>query len=202
MKSIVLLLPFNSRRCYLNRYAFVLETISTCAISTSAIVVPPYTLRHNSLKCEVGVRAACGTSESGCRDPTEDRHSSRAELTTDRVRFVPRGSKERAEQRCGGLHRADGRFIPNSFIRLRRVLGGSPKRAAAPSDPSICHPASVRVCRMCWRSNSLRLDGGAASRESPCASESYSSIRKTGSWEQISARSMTFSSSRTLPGQV
>jgi hypothetical protein len=31
------------------------------------------------------------------------------------------------------LQLASGRFIPNCFIRLRNVLGGSPKRVAAPS---------------------------------------------------------------------
>ena len=33
------------------------------------------------------------------------------------------------------LQLASGRFIPNCFIRLRNVLGGIPKRAAAPSVP-------------------------------------------------------------------
>lgn len=100
------------------------------------------------------------------------------------------------------LQLAGGRLIPNCFIRLRKVLSGSPKCAAAASGPSMCHAVSVRICRMCWRSSSLSSGGGVVSREEPCAPKPYSSLRKTGSCERISARSMTFSSSRTLPGQV
>ena len=79
------------------------------------------------------------------------------------------------------LQLASGRFIPNCFIRLRNVLGGSPKRAAAPSGPSMCHPVKVRVRKMCRRPSSLRSDGGKTVNGETCATTACLSIRKTGS---------------------
>src|SRR6185295_15008933 len=101
-----------------------------------------------------------------------------------------------------GYFLVGGRFIPNCFIRLRNVLGGIPKRTAAPSGPAMDQFVMVRVCKICRRSSSLRSAGGGAATEVFCKSNRCSSIRNTGSRERINARSITFSSSRTLPGQV
>src|SRR5437867_1719426 len=111
-----------------------------------------------------------------------DRGPPRAQPTTDRGRSLLSGWRENS----GGkdilfLQLDDGRVIPNCFIRLRKVLGGIPKRTAAPSEPSMCQFVRMRVCRMCRRSRSLRPADGDAVKEESCEPKTCSSIRKTGS---------------------
>ena len=94
-----------------------------------------------------------------------------------------------------------GRSIPSFFMRRRSVLGCSPRRSAALPTPLIRHAHASRVATMCWRSTSRSWLAGrrrvAGARRLPRAS----SRTRVRPGERIMARSTTFSSSRTLPGQ-
>ena len=99
--------------------------------------------------------------------------------------------------------------MPSFFIFLYSVERFIPRRVAAPFGPPNTQPVSRRTPRMCSRSASARV---AAAFFSPAASsaeargEEEGGRSPTGTWserpgERMTARSITFCSSRTLPGQ-
>src|SRR5262245_18971436 len=100
------------------------------------------------------------------------------------------------------------RRMPSFCIRLRSVLGFRLSRRAAPCGPSIRQPVLLRVATMCWRSTSRRpagpVDGASELAVGGGATVGTGSTsgatRRSGPGDRITARSMTFSSSRTLPG--
>ncbi len=112
------------------------------------------------------------------------------------------------------------RLIPSLLILWRSVLGCRFRIFAAPFGPSITPPVCFSTAIMCPRSTSVRVEraGGAdleyratSASESPSgacwrtpraeigARSGFSS--RIGCWHRIAARSMTFCSSRTFPGQ-
>ena len=96
-----------------------------------------------------------------------------------------------------------GRSIPNFLSRFRRVLGCSPNFSAAFASPLMRQSHSSSTRRTCARSTSsirmdvagLALGGRSLSSPNPCASCSAVPLVR------MTPRSMTFSNSRTLPGQ-
>ena len=91
--------------------------------------------------------------------------------------------------------------MPSFFMRDRRVLDFRPSRSAAFPGPLILQRQSWRTCRMWARSTdsrSFRETGGFCGFTEEVR---HASSCKTGVGDRIMARSITFSSSRTLPGQ-
>jgi hypothetical protein len=64
--------------------------------------------------------------------------------------------------------------MPSFFMRLYRVAGLSPRTAAAPCGPLMCPPACSSTRRMCWRSASAAVCGGAAMVSSSAGTVSVS----------------------------
>src|SRR5439155_21319995 len=99
------------------------------------------------------------------------------------------------------------------------VVGFMPRRTAAPLGPALRHCVCFSERRMCWRSASSSVemeevaevkegndakDEGSTAEAAPGTEVDFNSPRGTrSSWpgESSTARSMRFSSSRTLPGQ-
>ena len=105
-------------------------------------------------------------------------------------------------------------------MRLRRVLGCRPRTLAAPRGPSITHSVFARTSRMCrfstccserWALRSPSDFGLSEEVPSPTSfAGSGSSLekgkrsrpsRRMGPCDNTTARSITFCSSRMLPGQ-
>ena len=98
--------------------------------------------------------------------------------------------------------------MPSFFIRDRSVLGLIPSRAAAPSGPCIRPLVAASACRMWIRSlsssvtmTSWRATGATGAEHAPLTGRSSSRISTTGPGLSTQARSITFCSSRMLPGQ-
>src|SRR6266446_532245 len=109
--------------------------------------------------------------------------------------------------------------MPSLRIRAWRVVRLMSRRTAAPLGPAMRHCVCLRARRMCWRSDSSRVEIGEDEEvedvkevkdeeESPPALaaravdfNSAKGMRSSLPGERSTARSMRFSSSRTLPGQ-
>ena len=129
----------------------------------------------------------------------------------------PPWKRPRPHERSWALRRATlvqrlcGRITPQRLRRDRSVFGCRPSRRAAPRSPSITHRVSVSTCSTHQRSTSAIVRGAGRPRTPPGdrdrggdgdADRSGSAsrcqhVRAPGS----TARSTTFCSSRTLPGQ-
>jgi len=87
------------------------------------------------------------------------------------------------------------------LIRDSNVVDGTPRRAAAPFAPETRPPAAARASSICRRSWLRKVTGNEASGGAAAApAASCSSMRSVSPSERITARSMTFWSSRTFPG--
>src|SRR6516165_4665148 len=129
------------------------------------------------------------------------------------------GDNRRPQTATGGHYW--GREMPSLFIFHRNVERFIPRRAAAPFGPPSTQPVSRRAPRMCSRSASASvLEGGGWSVEGggeesvfsclvpppstlhpPPACKSPRGTCSDAPGERMTARSMTFCNSRTLPGQ-
>ena len=88
--------------------------------------------------------------------------------------------------------------MPSFFMRLKRVEGLIPSAAAAPFDPFTRHRLRSSARRMVSRSVSASVAGGGATL---AVSSSSVGIFSVSPPVRMAARSITFRSSRTLPGQ-
>src|SRR6266478_3858190 len=102
-------------------------------------------------------------------------------------------------------------------IRAWRVVRFMPRRTAAPLGPAMRHWVCFKARRMCWRSASSRVEieevdevnevkeeEGSLAETVPEMELDFNSakgMRSSLPGERRTARSMRFSSSRTLPGQ-
>src|ERR1700724_1743717 len=105
-------------------------------------------------------------------------------------------------------------------MRACSVVRFMPRRTAAHLGPAMRHCVCFKARRMCWRSASWRVEieeseevkevnevkdeEESAPEAAPEAEVDFNSVRGTRSslpGESRTARSMRFSSSRTLPGQ-
>src|SRR5712692_2659885 len=129
----------------------------------------------------------------------------------------PRGRGENGVQKFidGGY---TGRRMPSLRMRACRVVRFMPRRTAAPLGPAMRHCVCFKARRMCWRSASSRVEieegeevrevkevkdeeGSEAEAASAADLSSEKGTRSSLPGESRTARSMRFSSSRTLPGQ-
>src|SRR5262249_13374149 len=99
-----------------------------------------------------------------------------------------------------------GREIPSFFILERRLVLGNPSRAAAPSGPPTIHPVSSNVRRIRDRMESLNVPDVQLGVALFCGhagvrSNLRSELGSTPSFDRMTARSIKFWSSRTLPGK-
>src|SRR6266849_10741387 len=109
--------------------------------------------------------------------------------------------------------------MPSLRMRACSVVRFMPRRPAEPLGPAMRHCVCFKARRMCWRSASSRVeieeveeadevkevkDALDEEESAPEAEVDFNSVRETQSsrpGESRTARSMRFSSSRTLPGQ-
>jgi hypothetical protein len=103
---------------------------------------------------------------------------------------------------CHQLHE-QGRTIPSFFMRKWSVDLFNPSLVAALCGPESTHLVSCKIERICSRSTCARVWGFMF----PCPGairerRSRSGTCKTQPGERITARSITFSSSRMFPGPV
>src|SRR5258708_38174489 len=112
--------------------------------------------------------------------------------------------------------------MPSLRMRAWRVVRFMPRRSAAPCGPAIRHCVCFKARRMCWRSASSRVEmeeeevkdveevneakdeGESGAEAAPEMAADFNAAKGTRSslpGERRTARSMRFSSSRTLPGQ-
>src|SRR6266851_2081975 len=130
----------------------------------------------------------------------------------------PRGRGENGVQKFidGGY---TGRRMASLRMRAWRVVRFMPRRTAAPLGPAMRHCVCFKARRMCWRSASSRVEieevgeveevkevkdeeGSAPAAVARAADfNSAKGTRSSLPGESSTARSMRFSSSRTLPGQ-
>src|SRR6202008_1052529 len=107
---------------------------------------------------------------------------------------------------------AGARRIPSFFILATKVVRFSPSRAAAPPDPPITQPASRNACKIRARveSSNVRREGVIARGFlsdtgrgflTAFLSDVGSGFGSTPFFDRMTARSIKFWSSRTLPGQ-
>ena len=97
--------------------------------------------------------------------------------------------------------RTCGRAMPNFRNLEFKVLRFIPRRAAAPDGPPITQLASRRIRMMCSRATASRVDASTGSTGPFGALNCPTGTRNSGPLDRITARSITFSSSRTFPGQ-
>src|ERR1700722_13940499 len=102
---------------------------------------------------------------------------------------------------CGSEHESTLQTIPSFFIRKYKVERFNPKQAAAPLGPDRTHLVSFSVFRIWLRSTSSSVLWRSVFwpdeiRDFKSRGESCS----TGPGVKITARSITFSNSRMLPG--
>jgi hypothetical protein len=83
--------------------------------------------------------------------------------------------------------------------RMERFI---PSHTAAPCGPPSTHPVSPSIARMSLRSVASSVSCGVGGANATRAVNSVRGTCKTGPGERITARSMTFCSSRMLPGQA
>ena len=102
-------------------------------------------------------------------------------------------------------------------MRAWRVVRFMPRRRAAPLGPAMRHWVCFKARRMCWRSASssveieeaeevkeVKEEEGSVTDAGPSTEEDFNSakgMRSSLPGERRTARSIKFSSSRTLPGQ-
>src|SRR5713226_5594523 len=131
----------------------------------------------------------------------------------------PRGRGENGVQKFidGGY---TGRRMASLRMRAWRVVRFMPRRTAAPLGPAMRHCVCFKARRMCWRSASSRVEieevkevdevnevkeeEGSLAETVPEMELDFNSakgMRSSLPGERRTARSMRFSSSRTLPGQ-
>ena len=136
----------------------------------------------------------------GVRGDVDEPPGERGQQRLERVRAVDAGGRR------GLGHRGPvaGRWIFSLTIRLRSVLGRRPRRSAACPRPSIVQPLRSSAATMWLRSASRSVvAGAAAAREARAGgTASASSSLSCGPVDRIRARSITFCSSRTLPGHA
>jgi hypothetical protein len=112
---------------------------------------------------------------------------------------------------ASGLHHS-GRFSPIAFIRESKVVALTPKSSAAPPAPLtfqwVLSNTAKRFSRSRCRSWASVRNSGAASSASRAAGRFTGGASRTGRSNsstppraRMTARSITFWSSRTLPGQ-
>src|SRR5216683_239097 len=105
-----------------------------------------------------------------------------------------------------------GRETPSFFILAIKVVRFSPSRAAAPPDPPITQPASRNACKIRARVESLNVPGEEVTVSgflsdtgrgfvTAFLSDVGSGFGSTPLFDRMTARSIKFWSSRTLPGQ-
>jgi hypothetical protein len=100
-----------------------------------------------------------------------------------------------------------GLAIPSFFILVMRLVRLRPSRAAAPRGPPTTHPVRRKACkiRSRWESQNVAGAGVGAASAGVGASGFESGLRSgfgsTPLSARITARSIRFCSSRTLPGQ-
>ena len=103
-------------------------------------------------------------------------------------------------------HLVFGREIPSFFILETRLVLGNPSRAAAPLGPPISQSVSSNVRKTRDRMKSLNVPDVQLRVAVFCGhagvrSNTSSGLGSTPSFDRMTARSIKFWSSRTLPGQ-
>src|SRR5262245_43335725 len=96
--------------------------------------------------------------------------------------------------------------MPSFFILEIRVVLGNPSRAAAPSGPPIIQLVSSNVCKIKDRVRSLNVPDPDSRTvgfglDAGFGFNGGNGLGSTPSFDRMTARSIKFCSSRTLPGQ-